>query len=156
MTQTFHAPLLKQSVRRWLVIGCYGGYASLVLAWIFVAPPLLRSVSLVLFGLTCVICMGMLLMPNILGISDGVEQLLDERQRAFRHAMYVNAYQVLGALLMMVGLYVYIASDSKTWWLPQSSLELQAVFWGTQVFVMTLPAALIAWLEPDPHEEAQS
>lgn len=135
------------------MIGCYGGYASLVVAWFFVSPPLLHSVLLVMFGLTCVICMGALSMPNMLGISDGDQALLDERQRSVRNAMYVRAYQILGALLMTIGLYVYIASDSKTWWLPQSSLELQAVFWGIWVFVMTLPAALIAWLEPDPLEE---
>lgn len=153
MTKTFQVPLLKQSTRRWLVIGCYGGYALLILAWIFVAPSALRSVSLLVIGLICVICMGLLLMPNILGISDGDQALLDERQRNFRNAMYVRAYQILGVVLLGIGLYGYIASDSKTWWLPQSSLELQGVFWGLWLFVMTLPAALIAWLEPDGLED---
>ena len=31
MTQTWQAPLLKQSTRRWLVTGCYGGCALLIL-----------------------------------------------------------------------------------------------------------------------------
>lgn len=129
MIRVWHAPLLKQSTRRWLVIGCYGGYAALVLAWVFVGAALFKTALLLLFGLTCVICMGMLMMPNILGISDGMEQLLDERQRTFRNAMYVWAYRILSVLLVVISVYVYIASDfNKTWWLPHSSLELQAAF----------------------------
>ena len=31
MTQTWQAPLLKQSTRRWLVTDCYGGCALLIL-----------------------------------------------------------------------------------------------------------------------------
>ena len=150
MTQTWQVPLLKRSTRRWLVIGCYGGYVLLVLVWVFASPALIRLGLQLLFGLTSVMCMGMLMMPNILGISDGDQALLDERQRGFRNAMYVRAYQMLTLLVMALSLYVYIASDSKMGWLPQSNLELQAVFWGIFIFVTTLPAALIAWLEPDP------
>ncbi len=94
MTRVWHAPLLKQSTRRWLVVGCYGGYAGLILFWVFLGAGLLKTALLMLIGLTCVMCMGMLLMPNILGISDGMEQLLDERQRAFRNVMYVRAYRL--------------------------------------------------------------
>ena len=111
MIRVWHAPLLKQFTRRWLVIGCYGGYAALVLAWVFVGAAFFKTALLLLFGLTCVICMGMLMMPNILGISDGMEQLLDERQRTFRNATYVWAYRILSALLVVISVHVYIASD---------------------------------------------
>lgn len=102
MTQTWQTPLLKQSTRRWLMIGCYGGYALLILTWVLVASTILKTALLLVFALTCLICVGLLQMPNILGISDGMEQLLDERQRTFRNAMYVWAYRILSVLLVVI------------------------------------------------------
>ena len=49
--------------------------------------------------------------------------------------MYVWAYRIISVLLVVISVYVYIASDfNKTWWLPHSSLELQAAFWGIWIF----------------------
>ncbi len=148
MAQHWNAPLVKRSLRRALVVGCYGGYALLVLAWVFTPTPLREILSLWL-GLLCVTCMGMLLMPNILGVSGGMETLLDERQRALRHRTYVRAYSVLAGLVAFVALYVFIAVDAGTLWLPRSNLALQAVLWGVLILVVTLPTALVAWMEPD-------
>lgn len=127
MTQTWQAPLLKQSTHRWLMTGCYGGCALLILTWVLVASTILKTALLLVFALTCLICVGLLQMPNIFAISNGMEQLLDERQRTFRNAMCVWVYRILSALLVVISVYVYIASDfNKTWWPPHSSLELQA------------------------------
>jgi hypothetical protein len=148
MEQTWQVRLVSQKIRRLLVLGCYGGYLTLVLTWVLVPQPLRSPLTLVI-GLLCLICMGALHLPNLLGISSGEDRLLDERQREFRNKMYLLAYQILGAIVMILALYAYIAADSKTLWLPNGELELQAVFWGIWVLVTTLPAALVAWLEPD-------
>jgi hypothetical protein len=153
MAQTWQVRLVSQKIRRLLVLGCYLGYVALILVWVFVPQPI-RSPLTLLVGLMCVLCMGGLHLPNLLGISSGEDRLLDERQQAFRNKMYLLAYQILGALVMVLALYGYIAADSKSLWLPKSELELQAVFWGVWVLVTTLPSALVAWLEPDPLEEA--
>jgi hypothetical protein len=154
MTQPWRVPLLERRVRRALVIGCYGGYALFVLAWVVTATPL-REVLTLLLGLLCVTCMGMLLMPNVLGVSDGMETLLDERQRAFRHRAYVRAYALLSGLVVATALYTFIAVDSGRLWLPQGGLSLQAVFWGVLLLVLTLPTALIAWTEPEPPSDLE-
>jgi MFS family permease len=151
MSAPWSAPLLERRTRLLLVAGCYGGYALFVLAWVFVPQPLRSPLTLVL-GLVCVICMGALLMPNILGVSDGMDSLLDERQRAFRGAMYVRAYWTLAAIVAVAGLYAFIAVDAGLW-LPRDGLEVQAVFWGALILVVTLPTALIAVLEPDAPRE---
>ena len=153
MTETTPSPkLLKQSIRRAIVLICYMGYAAMVASWAAFEQPL-RWVFVIPLGLVCILAMGSLMMPQLLGVSDGSEKMLDERQLKLRNQTYLNAYRVLGTLVMLTALYAYIAADSGTWWLPKSSLELQAVFWGIWLVALTLPTAIAAWTEPDPLED---
>ncbi|WP_412026941.1 hypothetical protein [Deinococcus yunweiensis] len=94
---------------------------------------------------------GSLMMPRNLGISDGPDSELDERQRRVRDEAYVNAYRLLCTLFILVRLYVMIGHDAG-WWLPRSSNELQATFWSGLLLASTLPSAILAWTEPDLRE----
>lgn len=49
-------------------------------------------------------------------------------------------------------LYWYFAGDFG-WWLPRFYNERTAVFWTLLLSLVSLPSAIIAWLELDPADE---
>ena len=133
--------------RRALVLAAYLGYAALVLAWMLLVPPL-RWVVVLPLGLLVVCATVRLQIPARLGISDGPDSALDERQIAARNVQYLNAYRVLGAAVVLLALYYVLAQD-RGWWLPSSFGETQATFWAVWILAVTLPSALIAWTEEE-------
>ena len=100
--------------------------------------------AVALLGLLVLTAVAKLLQPLRLGISDGPDAALDERQIAARNGQYLNAYRVLGAFTVFLALYFMLAQDGN-WWLPHSLAESQLVFWAVWIFAVTLPTALIAW-----------
>lgn len=140
-----------RAVRRTLILAAYLGYLGMVLAWSLLDPPA-RWFLVLPLGLIAVVAGGGLLMPQILGVSDGADAMLDERQTALRNRAYLNGYRVLGALTILAALYCMLAQGAG-WWLPRTDLALQAVFWGVWLLVTTLPTALLAWTEPDSGDE---
>jgi len=135
-------------VRRSLVLACYLGYAGMVASWALLDHPW-RWVLVIPLGLGAVWAMSMLLAPSLLGVSDGADADLDERQIQARNRAYVWAYRALGTLVTLAALYYMIATDSG-WWLPRSWNEVQALFWGVWLLATTLPTAIVAWTEADP------
>ncbi|WP_295820927.1 hypothetical protein [uncultured Deinococcus sp.] len=138
------------AVRRRLVLAAYLGYAALLLAWTLLPRPWNLLVAGIV-GVLTVAAGGNLMRPRHLGISDGPDTLLDERQLRIRNEAYLNAYRVLGLLFIVVPLYAMIGLDNG-WWLPRTFNELQAVFWGALLLASTLPSAILAWTEPDLRE----
>lgn len=134
--------------RRAIVLTCYLGAIIMALGWTLEQP--LRWFVVIPFGFTCILTMGSLLMPYALGVSDGGDEMLDERQQQARNLNYLNAYRILGLLTMFMALYWYIATDSGRFWLPKTSYEINVVFWGVMLVCITLPTAIAAWTEPDP------
>ena len=153
MTRTTGASSLVSArrSRRTLVLAVYLGYAALVLAWTLL-PVLLSWAATALLGLLVLISTVRLLQPQRLGISDGPDTALDERQIATRNGQYLNAYRVLAAVTVLMAVYYLVAQD-RGWWLPHSSAESQLVFWAVWIFAVTLPTALIAWTEDEPLPE---
>jgi hypothetical protein len=139
---------IKQNVRRAIVMACYLGGILMAFGWLLEQP--LRWFVVIPCGFACILSMGLLLMPYVLGVSDGTDEMLDERQLQHRNKTYLDAYRILGLLVMFAALYFYIAGTSGKWWLPKSEYEMNVVFWGTMLLVITLPTALAAWSEPDP------
>lgn len=141
-----HTPVgISRSGRRALVLTAYLGYLGLVVAWTVLEHPW-RWLLVLPLGLAAIVAMATLLMPRLLGTSDGADAELDERQLALRNHAYLNAYRILGALVLLLALYYMMATGSG-WWLPRTDLETQAAFWGIYLVATTLPAALIAWNE---------
>lgn len=105
-----------------------------------------------LLGLLVLTAVARLLQPQRLGISDGPDAALDERQIAARNGHYLNAYRVLGAFTVFLALYFMLAQDGN-WWLPHNLTESQLVFWAVWIFAVALPTALIAWTEGEPLPE---
>lgn len=141
-------PAPNRRVRRALVVACYLGYAGMVGAWALLDHPW-RWLFVVPLGLCAIWAMGTLLAPAMLGVSDGADADLDERQIQSRNRAYLWAYRTLGASVMLAALYYMIATDAG-WWLPRSWNELQAFFWGVWLLAATLPTAILAWTEADP------
>ena len=134
-----------------------------------------RSTRRVLVGITAICCVGMmlvnieespaqamvalvlsivslaslalLLMPRVIGTSYGNDKMLDERQLQIRNRAYLQAYRFLAVTLMMFNLYLYFA-EPRGWWVPQ--FQNQPAFWALIVFILSLPPAVLAWLEPEP------
>jgi hypothetical protein len=145
-----YAPL-KRNMRRAIVLICYLGATVMAFGWTLEQP--LRWFVVIPFGFASILAMGSLLMPYALGVSDGGDEMLDERQQQARNLNYLNAYRILGLSVMFSMLYWYIATDSGQFWLPKSSYELNVVFWGVMLVCITLPTAIAAWNEPDPLSE---
>lgn len=145
------------SNRRWrqiAVIATYLGYLLMTLLWT-PAKALGWGWLVVVSSLGFLAVMGYgLLMASQYGIMSNARQtVLDERQEGVRNRAYRVAYQLLAGLGGFTALYGYIATDSGRGWLPSTSNELQAVFWGFLLVSSTLPAAVLTWTEPEPVQE---
>ena len=149
--QNKYAPI-NRNARRAIVLTCYLGAIIMAFGWTLEQP--LRWFVVIPFGFACILAMGSLLMPYALGVSDGGDEMLDERQQQVRNLNYLNAYRILGLLVVCTALYWYIAADSGQFWLPKTSYEINVVFWGVLLLAITLPTAIAAWTEPDPMPEA--
>jgi hypothetical protein len=130
------------------VLACYLGYVGMVASWALLDHPW-RWVLVIPLGLGAVWAMSMLLAPSLLGVSDGADADLDERQIQARNRAYVWAYRLMAAGVMLAALYYMIATDSG-WWLPREWNAVQAFFWGVWLLAATLPTAILAWTEADP------
>jgi hypothetical protein len=142
------APLLPRRARRAVVATCYLGYVAMIACWAVLPQPL-RWFLVVPLALACVLAMGLLLIPYVLGISDGPDKLLDERQIHRRNETYLNAYRGLGALVVLGSAYATLAAGNDRLWAPSTS-QTQAIAYGTLLVALTLPTAIGSWAEPDP------
>jgi hypothetical protein len=75
----------------------------------------------------------------------------DERQRAIREHAQAVAYRILGPVIVVLALYVIFATPVLGHaWLPSTQSEQVGLLAGFALLFSTLPAAVIAWSEPDP------
>ncbi|MDX2005776.1 MAG: hypothetical protein SFU83_10910 [Meiothermus sp.] len=143
-----------QRKRRQLVGLCFGSAIMTVvlgLLKLLVLPAALDltlSLLIVLGLVVSFLAMLQLLQGHKLGISDGPDAELDERQLQVRNLAYLNAYRILAALVVLL-----LAGASVFWvyvrQLPDS-IALTSFFWLIILTAVALPNALLAWLEPDP------
>ncbi len=143
------SPLLPRRARRAVVATCYLGYVAMIVCWATLPQPV-RWFLVIPLGLACVVAMGLLMMPYVLGISDGPDKLLDERQVRRRNETYLNAYRGLGALVVLGSAYATVASGNDWLWMPSTFEQTQAIAYGAWGLALTLPTAIGSWVEPDP------
>jgi hypothetical protein len=75
----------------------------------------------------------------------------DERQRAIREHAQAVSYRILGPLIVVLALYLMFATQVFGHaWLPSTPSEQVALLAGFALLFSSLPAAVIAWSEPDP------
>jgi hypothetical protein len=75
----------------------------------------------------------------------------DERQRAIAEHARAVSYQILAAVVTFFALYlIYAPMLLGNVWLPSTEIEQVGLLAGFVLLFSTLPAAVIAWSEPDP------
>jgi hypothetical protein len=75
----------------------------------------------------------------------------DERQRAIREHAQAVSYRILGLVIVVPALYIiFIVPVFSHPWLPSTRTEQVGLLAGFALLLGTLPAAVIAWSEPDP------
>jgi hypothetical protein len=105
------------------------------------------------FALILVSCMGALVLYTFAGDRATRSNKLDERQRQLRDRAWTASYAVLSivvAAAVVVASMVVLGFD-RTITLDGRVMSGVAICFG--VLVPVLPAAALAWLEPDPPAE---
>jgi hypothetical protein len=75
----------------------------------------------------------------------------DERQRTIREHAQAVSYRILGPVIVLLALYMlFVTPVLGHAWLPSTQSEQVGLLAGFALLFSTLPAAVIAWSEPDP------
>ena len=78
----------------------------------------------------------------------------DERQEAIRHRAQARAFQISGVVVGLGAMYAVLATQLLPGlWLPHTGAEIWAIVTALTLLYTTLPAAILAWTEPDPPSE---
>ncbi len=127
--------------RRGLVLAGLAALAGVsALAWFD------RSVAL-LVAIAVAVGLYVLLRRVVRGMADLPDAFVDERVRAMRNERYRTAYQLLSAVVMLLLLAGYLATDaSRLTWQPEAR-HLHAAFWMVLGLSLALPSMLVAWGE---------
>lgn len=127
--------------RRALVVATLVGLAAIAAcAWFDLSLAFLVALA---FGVGAYV----LLRRVVRGMADLPDAFVDERVRAMRNDRYRIAYQVLSAVVMLVLLAAYLATDaSRLAWQPEAR-HVHAAFWAVLGLSLALPSMLVAWHE---------
>lgn len=143
------APLAQR--RRAVLIGVFG-FVLMLLSQFLSTAGVSRPVEVItgVAGIVTVVFGWSRLVFGLVGLPQLDQPGLDERQRAVVTAAYAAAYRVLASGLLLSYTYVMLtnlfAGLPKLTDLASSSLMLVGLIW----LVIGLPAAILAWTEPDP------
>lgn len=147
-------PLAPLAKRRRLILLAVGGYALAIASYL--AYEAFRASS----GLPFVVgsLVGMLVMmsglipllkPSRLGLPEGRNWQMDERQWQRLSEAHLLAYRLLGAVFMLSAFYFYLGHKNGTLPLPTSNYAWLTIYMGAIFFIPALPTMILAWTEPD-------
>lgn len=88
-------------------------------------------------------------------IADDIDARLDERQLAMRNSAYLDSYRIVAGLVILGVIWIALGTDLGYWWIPSTWHEWNAIVWGLFIYLTLLPSAILAWREPDRHEESE-
>lgn len=135
-----------QRTRRRLAIGLYLSLLSFALTWLALGGEVARPLTWVFMGLYAVLGLTLVYATGLL---DGMpSRYLDERQQALRDRAHQLAFIPVNYFVLGILLSLSLANH----WFQEPVFIAVATVLGLAIF--TLPATLIAWLEPDPVEES--
>ena len=151
--------LREQSGRRTVVVATYAGYALLMASMVLgrtVHPAF--ALAMVPGAVVFVLALWRLVRatrPYSDEMAGTKRPVFDERQDMVRGRANVRAYQIFSGVATLWIFYQALATDLRRKfpvWLPSTWDEHQVVVWTTLLLALTLPAAIVAWTEPDPVE----
>ena len=88
-------------------------------------------------------------------MADDVDARLDERQLAMRNSACLDSYRIVAGLVICGVIWIALGTDLGHWWFPTTWHEWNAIVWGLVIYLTLLPSAVLAWREPDRHEESE-
>lgn len=145
-------PLAPLATRRRVVLTASLGYALFLLTVTLDSVYGLPDVLLLVCGVggTLLTFLGgvQLLRPARLGLPEGGDRHLDERQWQRLSQAHITAYRLLGAVFLLAVLYFLMAFKNHLP-VPSSSLAWMSISLGAILFIPSLPNAVLAWTEPD-------
>jgi len=151
-------PLRKvdRSVRRALVLAMYGGYAVAAILWHISRTHHSTTLAVASFTVLAAALAAALTAFYRTGYWTwglAFDSCLDERQKAVRNVLYGYCYAIVFFVFLLAIMYGEIATDAH-WWLPNRRSDLEWMFWGVWALGLTLPNALLAWVDrPLPDDE---
>ena len=148
---------LSRRSRRVVVLAAMLGLPAMYLwsaIWAGTSVPVIAWgwASFVLIGATFV--GAYVLYRYVQGRADLAGAGLDERERALRDRAWILSYQVLAVVVVLLGAAVVIPVLGFGHAVTVDASLASAVAICLGVLLPLLPAAALAWLEPDPIEEA--
>jgi hypothetical protein len=122
--------------------------------WLTTTVPtiLWGPVTFLLFGAT--LWGAVLLYGFVRNRADMPGAGLDERQRLLRDQAWILSYKVLSAVVTLGTIAVGVAVLAMGRTVTLDPTTTIAIVLSVSVLIPILPAAALAWLEPDPVEEA--
>jgi MFS family permease len=88
-------------------------------------------------------------------VANGSELKLDERQIRVRNMAYMRSYQIVAGSFVLGVIYAGTAY-LQGYWLPTEWGEITTISWAVLLGTIILPAAFIAWTEPDSPDEFEA
>jgi uncharacterized membrane protein len=144
----------RQQLRRIAVFACYAGLALYACSWLFesIVGPTSVAIDVLGLGLLALIIGGagfvviMVWMRNTQSAA-----VVDERMIRVRNDAMSTAFQVIALVCALEAVVWY--SRNTIIALPRT-IDLTSLFLAIDtVLALTLPAAILAWTEPNPAEE---
>jgi hypothetical protein len=150
---TVSAPVVpSRQTRRLVVLGLVASWLIAVAArspWFDSAAGTLARGILTIGGLLSLLYFATRNYRAAQAIADDADGNLDERQLALRNRTYLDAYRVVGAVVVLWSAYLSIAADSSRFWFPSSPYAWLVCFETTLVLAIFAPSVLLTWREPD-------
>lgn len=160
MTQTHYPrPLAPLARRRRLVLMTVGGYAlALAVALLYSATQPGNEWPFVVGSVLGLVVMAAgalpLYRPSRLGLPEGRDSHLDERQWQRLSQAHMTAYRMVGGFFLLACLYFYAAHQpDRHLPLPSTSYAWALIWVGAVSFLPLLPTLVLAWTEPDVSDE---
>jgi Zn-dependent protease with chaperone function len=140
--------------RTWAIV-CYVCFGvAFVSALLLRAEVQIFVISLLIFIAISILAGWVLYHSDAHRIMNQPDDKLDEREITLRNRAFRLAYIALVAIVSVILVYWYLATDSKKLWLPSSETEIWMTFWGIWWILFTLPDAVCAYITPpQPKDE---
>jgi O-antigen/teichoic acid export membrane protein len=148
---------LSQRRRRVLAVATLAGLPAMFVwstFWMGTSVPNVAwgPISFALIGMTVV--GSFVLYRYVRDRADMPGRRLDEREKELRDRAWILSYQVLSAVVVaaviVIGFAVFVLGHAVT----LDANLVNAIVLSVAVLLPILPAAALAWIEPDPVEEA--
>lgn len=142
-------------VRRAAVVVMYGGYAAFAMLWHIARTHHSSgmSVAAVIMLLSALSAFGMLFGgTSYWNWSHKPDRQLDEREVSIRNLAYRFAFTGYVTLTFLALVYCSVAADGRLA-LPSWPIDGQWIVWGSLLLGLTLPGAVLAWIDRQVMEE---